>query len=144
MVREYKCALSTLKGQQVKSCREHFLRKLKRMWRERRKSCLRIMLKRIKKKSFYWACTKNQKQQNQTTETKLVKQEKWPNKMTKTIRKLKKKESIIMKWMSRGVRFQPSYSCGFDYGLLLIYLTGKLSYLLIAIDLAWGLEETLI
>ena len=49
-----------------------------------------------------------------------------------------------MKWMSRGVRFQPSYSFGFDYGLLLIYLTGKLSYLLIAIDLAWGLEETLI
>ena len=141
--------MSTLKGQQVKSCREHFLRKLKRMWRERRKSCLRIMLKRIKKKSFYWACTKNQKQQNQkqqnqTTETKLVKQEKWPNKMTKTIRKLKKKESIIMKWMSRGVRFQPSYSCGFDYGLLLIYLTGKLSYLLIAINLAWGLKETLI
>ena len=46
--------------------------------------------------------------------------------------------------MPSGVRCQSSYSSCLDYGLLLIYLTGKFSYLLIAIGLALGGEGTLI
>ena len=46
--------------------------------------------------------------------------------------------------MPSGVRCQSSYSSCLDYGLLLIYLTGKFSYLLIAIGLASGGEGTLV
>ena len=46
--------------------------------------------------------------------------------------------------MPSGVRCQSSYSPCLDYGLLLIYLTGKFSYLLIAIGLASGGEGTLV
>ena len=46
--------------------------------------------------------------------------------------------------MPSGVRCQSSYSSCLDYGLLLIYLTGKFSYLLTAIGLASGGEGTLV
>ena len=46
--------------------------------------------------------------------------------------------------MPKGVRRQSSYSSRLDYGLLLIYLTGKFSYLSINISLAWGVEETIL
>ena len=36
------------------------------------------------------------------------------------------------------------YSSRLDYGLLLIYLTGKFSYLSITISLAWGVEKTIL
>ena len=45
--------------------------------------------------------------------------------------------------MPKSVRRQSSYSSRLDYGLLLIYLTGKFSYLSINISLAWGVEETM-
>ena len=41
-----------LNEKQVKSCRKRVLRKLKRMLREKRKSCLRIMLNTMKKKKW--------------------------------------------------------------------------------------------
>ena len=46
--------------------------------------------------------------------------------------------------MPSGVRCQSSHSSCLDYGLLLIYLTRKFSYLLSAIGLALGFEGTLI
>ena len=46
--------------------------------------------------------------------------------------------------MPKGFRRQAPYSSRLDYGLLLIYLTGKFSYLSINISLAWGVEETIL
>ena len=46
--------------------------------------------------------------------------------------------------MPRGVMRHPRYLFRSDYGPLLIYLTGKFSYISIAIGLAWGVGESLI
>ena len=46
--------------------------------------------------------------------------------------------------MPKGFRRQAPYSSRLDYGLLLIYLTGKFSYLSITISWAWGLEKTIL
>ena len=43
--------------------------------------------------------------------------------------------------MPRGVRGQLWYSSCFNYGLLLFYLTGKCSFLSIAIGLGWPLKQ---
>ena len=61
--------------------------------------------------------------QNKTIETKWTSQAKWNNwNDQKFAKKKKKNQSIIIKWMPGGVR----------------------CYLLIAIGLAWGVEETFI
>ena len=46
--------------------------------------------------------------------------------------------------MPKGFRHQAPYSSRLDYGLLLIYLTGKFSYLSITISWAWGVEKTIL
>ena len=52
-VREYKCTSSTFKRKErVKFSGERFLRKLKRISRDKRKSCLRIMLNTMRKKKW--------------------------------------------------------------------------------------------
>ena len=76
------------------------------------------------------------------TKTKRLKRNE-PNDQNETTKIVYKKIEKI-KWMPKGVRRQSSYSSRLDYGLLLIYLTGKFSYLSINISLAWGVEETIL
>ena len=65
-------------------------------------------------------------------------------KTTETTKIVYQKKFIKIKRMPWGVRRQLSYSSRLDYGLLLIYLTGKFNYLSITISLTWGVEETIL
>ena len=56
-------------------------------------------------------------------------------KTTETTKIVYQKKFIKIKRMPWGVRRQLSYSSRLDYGLLLIYLTGKFNYLSITISL---------
>lgn len=71
---------------------------------------------------------------SETSGTTKTKQTLGHNEMTETIKgtyenRKKVNNNNKIKWMPKGVRRQPTYSSRFDYGLPLIYLTGKFNSL---------------